>query len=223
MNEKQAQDIINNSIQAHWPSWEFKGQELAVWIKELRRFDFETSKQAINDLYLSWKSDRYPKIAHIMAKIKENVQRKHEKGRMIALFGIFRKDGRRRWFDFWGWDNTPREIIEEHANRVCKYANDVIEPGHYIHYYSTEEKEDLGYYGEEGCSILVRRRQARDKAFKDILEGPETKTRRWLIKHLEKTSLSEDEFYKRPFVVGERLRQQCEPESISDAIDDIPF
>ena len=40
------------------------------------------------------------------------------------------------------------------------------------------------YHAEREC-IASKRFQARDKAFADILNGPDTLTRRWLIGYLE--------------------------------------
>lgn len=218
MTDEQAHEIIDDTIQAHWPNWEFRGQELVIWLKELRKFDYETAKQAINDLYLSWTKERYPKIAHIMAQIRLTAKQKYGTGRMTALFGIFTKEGKRKWCDFWGMANWPEQEIKSFAERVQTYANDTMEPGHYIHYYNTDEKEDTGYYGEEGRSIPVRRRQAKERAFADILSGPDTKTRRWLERYLDAQAK------KQP--ITERDGKSDAPVRIGEVLDDdsdLPF
>uniref|UniRef100_A0A6M3JD49 Uncharacterized protein n=1 Tax=viral metagenome TaxID=1070528 RepID=A0A6M3JD49_9ZZZZ len=215
MTEEQANDVIENTIKAHWPNWDFRGQELKVWIDELRKFDFDTAKNAINELYKTWEKDRYPKMPHIMAAIRQYVAAKYKTGRQAALFGILTKDGRKRFFDWWGNADCPRQEIEDKAERVRQYCNDNIEPGHIVHFYNIDEKEDTGYYGEEGCSVYVRRQQAKEKAILDILNGPDTKTKRWLREFMnkrnKKTGIKSGKLFKEPITISSVIN------------DDIPF
>jgi len=186
MTDNEANDIILNAIQAHWPKWNFKGQELRVWIEELHKFDYETAKAAINELYRTWEKIYMPKMPHMLGAIRRQVvsRRDGEGKRTGPLFGIIRADGRPRWRKFSGDMNMPRQEIEVIAEKLCRHANQ-LEPDHYIEYYSTDEEPE-GYTGKEGCTVMERRAQARDKAFADILNGPDTKTRRWLVRYFER-------------------------------------
>ena len=215
MTDGQANDIIEDTMKAHWPNWEFKSQELKVWLEELRKFDFDTAKNAINELYKTWEKDRYPKMPHIMAAIRQYIAAQYKTGQPAALFGILTKDGRKRFFDTWGNADCPRQEIEAKAERVRQYCNDNIEPGHIVHFYSTDKREDTGYYGEEGCSVYVRRQQAKEKAIVDILNGPDTKIKRWLKEYMnkrnKKTGIKSGKLFEEPVTIG----------SVID--DDIPF
>ena len=185
MTEKEAQDIIESTLKSHWPNWEFKGQEFVVWVEELRKFDFETAKTSINELYKGWKGERYPKMAHIMAAIRDYARSRFRQGKVVKLYAIFCADGKLRWKPFWGNGQRPREEIEIRAGQKLARAND-IETGHFIQYYNVNDDVDTGYYGDPKLSIPERRAQARDKAFADILNGPDDKTRRWLVSYLER-------------------------------------
>lgn len=205
MTDNEIGQIIKDVIKAHWPNWEFPPEETRVWMKALYPYDFERAKEAINDLYMTWEKDRYPKPAHIINAISKKAQKK-KNVRTVPLFGIFRADHRRRWRDFCGDADTPRQEIEQIAEQICKRANE-IESGHYIMYYNTDGEEDTGYYGEPGCSIAVRRRQARDKAFRDILNGQDNKTRRWLVKYLNRDKTAQRETSGGPVHIGEALAE----------------
>ncbi len=182
MSDEQANKIINEVMKPHWPSWEFKGQELFVWIRELRKFDYETAKEAINDLYVNWESNRYPKMPHIMASIRGlSKTRKQANKRLVALFVITKQNGVQRWFPFVGDANTPREDVERRAEALRQEANRLYQDEqHIIHYLNTDEEgEDTGYYGPD----------ARDKAFNEILKGPDSKTKRWLQKYMSRSKV----------------------------------
>ena len=208
MNDNQANDIIENVMKAHWPNWVFKGQELFVWMKELRKFDYETAKEAINDLYIKWDSNRYPKMAHIMASIRGlcNARRQANK-RLVALFVITRQNGTPRWFPFTGDVNTPREEVEKQAEDLRQEANRLYQGSqHIVHYLNTDEEEDTGYYGPD----------ARDKAFADILNGPDSKTKRWLQVHLNRID-------KKRKAETPHIDRKKEPVTVGEVTDDIPF
>lgn len=141
MNDEQANDIIESVMKAHWPKWEFKGQELKVWLEELRKFDYETAKTAINELYKTWQSNRYPKMPFIMGNIRKLSIAKRPKKRLVALYTILRPDGVRLWSPFWGDANTPQQAIETDAEIKRGGANRIYGDGHIIRYHSTDELE----------------------------------------------------------------------------------
>jgi len=192
MNDLQAVELIEDVFRVHWPNWNFPLEEAAVWVKELRRYDYDRAKTAINTFYMAQTKQGKPPPASLKAALRNSIERKDQKeGELTGpLFGIKRADGRLRWHKFTGNLNMAQQDIEAMALKFCRYAN-LLETGHYIEYYSTDT-EDKGYYGEEGCTITQRCRQARDKAFADILNGPDTKIKRWLQRYLTKKYKAED-------------------------------
>lgn len=129
-------------MKAHWPKWEFRGQELRVWIEELRKFDYETAKTAINELYKVWESTRYPKMPIVMGNIRKLARAKRQAGkRIVPLYTITRQDGKRRWSPFFGDPNTPREVVERDAEIKRADANRMWPENHIIQYHSTDKKE----------------------------------------------------------------------------------
>lgn len=138
MSDDQAKKIIDEVLKAHWPNWNFSGEELVVWLRELRKFDFDSAREAINKLYISWEKERYPKMAHIMRAIRNHAGEKTNTGGQRKLFGIFRQDGRRRYCDFWGPAKTPVQEIEKRARFICERANEEHGQGHYYQVYSDD-------------------------------------------------------------------------------------
>ena len=205
MTEEQARDIIENTIKAHWQNWDFKGQELAVWVRELLKFDYDSAKQAINSLYLSWQKDRYPKIAHIMGAIRRSAKSRQTGGRQAALFGIFRQDGTRRSRDFWGSASTSKESVRQYAELLCEMINQIYDEKHFIQYYSTDEEPVEGYYGPD----------ARQRAIEEILARPDDdKTKIWLQKHLsekKKKSKPHQDKPKEPVRIGDVVEESNIP------------
>ena len=179
MNDNQANSIVEDVMKAHWPNWNFTGEELFVWMRDLRKYDYETAKEAINDLYDKWDSNRYPKKPHIMALIRGlSKARRQANKRLVSLFVILRQDGRPRWKPFTGDANTPREEVEKRAEQLRTEANRLCpDESHVIQYLSTDEVDERqGYFGPD----------ARDKAFADILNGPDSKTRRFIERYMSK-------------------------------------
>ena len=192
MTDAQAAELIENVFKAHWPKWEFNIIETQEWVKELRRYDYSLAKAAISKFYMAQTERGKPAPGALIAELRANAIARRDRGkdeRLGPLFGIYRADGRLRWSKFVGDLDMPRPEIEALALKFCRYANS-IEAGHYIEYCPTEEVE--GYSGEEGCTITQRRQQARDKAFVDILNGPDSKTKRWLTKYLNMKHEAED-------------------------------
>ena len=131
MNDEKANEIIG-VMKSHWPNWNFVGDELIVWLEELRKFDFEMARNAINQLYKSWTKERYPKMPQIMAAIRNFAKARREQNKRVApLYGIFRQDGRPRYTSFWGDPTLPKQEIERMALRDCQKTNDMWGPGHY--------------------------------------------------------------------------------------------
>jgi hypothetical protein len=144
VNDEQANDIIESVMKAHWPKWEFKGQELKVWLEELRKFEYEIAKYAINELYKVWQSNRYPKMPIVMGNIRKlAIAKSRAEKKLVRLFTITRQDGRPRWFPFTGYNNISQEEIEKRAEQLRAEANRLWpdEEEHIVCYHSLEAEE----------------------------------------------------------------------------------
>ena len=140
MTDAEAGNIIETVMKAHWPKWEFRGQELKVWIEELRKFDYETAKYAINELYKVWESTRYPKLPIIMGNIRKLSQAKQQsEKRTVPLYEILRQDGRRRGPPFVGDANASQHAIETDAEIKRDMVNRTYGDGHIIKYLDKEK------------------------------------------------------------------------------------
>ena len=206
MTDQQASELIETVFKAHWPNWEFSIVETQEWVKELRRYDYGLAKAAINNFYMAQTKQGKPAPGVLIAELKAKAIVRQDRGkdeRLGPLFGIYKADGNLRWRKYVGDLDMPRPEIEALALKFCRYANS-IEVGHYIEYCSTEEV--VGYSGEEGCTINQRRQQARDKAFVDILNGPDSKTKRWLTKYLNAKHKAEDEARGKTVKIGDVVK-----------------
>lgn len=193
MTDQQAAELIETVFKAHWPNWTFTIIETKEWVKTLTRFDFSKAKAAISEFYMAQTKQGKPAPGTLINALKAKAALKVESRdeRTGPLFGIRRADGTLRWRKFSGNLDMAQQEIEDMALKFTRYANR-FEPGHYYELYPTEP-ETGGYTGEPGGTFTQRRQQARDKAFTDILNGPDTRTRRWLQKYLTRKYKAEDE------------------------------
>lgn len=138
MTETEAKQIFDTVIRGHWENWPSGAEEVYVWVRALKPFDFNIARDAINDFYANWKSDRYPKMAGIVVGIRRYARTQHRHADTVKHYTIMRANGRRRWFPFWGRAGLPRQDIEEDAALKLEWANH-IEAGHYIQWPQREE------------------------------------------------------------------------------------
>lgn len=136
MTDLQAAELIEKYFKAHWPNWSFPNEETEVWIRKLRKYDFEKAKYAINKFYLAQTKQGKPPPGRLLAYLRQNALSKtdNKKTEIVKLFQICRPDGRRRWFPFSGPKGTPKSVVENHASRVLEDANRKSE-GHYIQWF----------------------------------------------------------------------------------------
>jgi len=204
MTDLQAAEIIETVIKSHWPNWTFTVIETREWVRTLAKFDFQKAKSAISEFYMAQTRQGKPAPgALIMALRAKAIVRgdQQQQERTGLLFGICRADGRLRWSKFSGsLDMAPQEV-EAMALKYTRYANQ-LEAGHYYELYP-QDNETEGYSGDPGGTITQRRQQARDKAFVDILNGDDTKTRRWLENYITKKHEAEDS--KDPVLAGDAI------------------
>ena len=70
MTDKEANEIIDETIKPLWPDWNISDAELLVWVRKIRKYDRVNAKAAIADYYAS-KDGGYkkPKLAGVLATI----------------------------------------------------------------------------------------------------------------------------------------------------------
>ena len=204
MTDDQSSEIIETVLKAHWPNWTFSIIETQQWVRTLTRYDFIRAKVAISEFYMSQTRQGKPAPGSLInaLKAKAAIHTDQPRGeRTGPLFGIRRADGRLRWSKFCGNLDMAQQEVEAMALKFTRYAN-LLEPNHYYELYS-REPEPEGYTGEDGCTVTQRRKQARDVAFMAILDGDDTKTRRWLERYLAKVHPTDKA--KGPVPVGDAI------------------
>jgi hypothetical protein len=204
MTELQASEIIETVLKAHWPNWTFNIVETQQWVRTLSRYDFIRAKAAISEFYMSQIKQGKPAPGSLINALKAKAAVHDDRPRderTGPLFGIVRDDGRLRWSKFCGNLDIAQQEVEAMALKFTRYAN-LLEPGHYYELYS-RDPEPEGYTGDNGCTVTQRRKQARDVAFMSILDGDDTKTRRWLERYLAKIHPTEKA--KGPVPVGDAI------------------
>jgi len=188
MTDLEAIQFIEDVLGGYWSEWQFTKFETAAWIERLRSFDSNHAKKAVKKFYFEQKTERKkPAAGRLIVALAEEalIEKKQSIAGAVQRFLIIRADGRRRWHAFTTSIDLPVEVVDRLAEKICNYAN-LMETGNYIQHLDGSSEELTGYSGDEDKTINERRAQARDKAFVDILGGPDNKTRAWLESYLLK-------------------------------------
>jgi len=135
MSDEDATRIIDQVLKAHWPNWNFNGEETLVWIRELRKYDYELAKIAINNFYLAQTKQGKPAPAHLLAALnrtaRKQQKRESEINEPVLLFEIiseYRTRGQRFFC------NPPKPAdpeIEAYSER-CRQAFNAMYGGNHI-------------------------------------------------------------------------------------------
>ena len=130
MTDEQAYEIIEKVFKAHWPNWRFEEEETLVWIKTLRRFDFNKAKAAINNLYMSWEKQGKPPAAKIKNALRSTVESKQSNGPII-LYEIIRK-GKKHGMRFCANSIPPIDELEREAGEKLERCNQLYNREHIL-------------------------------------------------------------------------------------------
>ncbi|MFX0194594.1 MAG: hypothetical protein ACFFCW_00605 [Candidatus Hodarchaeota archaeon] len=134
MTDEDATIIIEQVLKAHWPNWIFNHEEIVVWVKELRKYDYNLAKTAVNNFYMQQIKQGKPAPAHLRMALRKNARAQKEKqnNEPILLFEII-KEGRERGQRFFCNQPKPAEQeIENYSERVRKLFNAMYRGNHYV-------------------------------------------------------------------------------------------
>lgn len=186
MTEIETQEIID-ILKIYYPGWEADVKELSGWAKRLLSFDFKKAKFALENYYFE-DTKRYqrPSAGKIMAILKEKALIKRERNEETVMTNFYiecieapernpRLIGAKKGVFAANTKNQsdPDYMLKASETMRRHYEQDY--GGKWI-VVQHEQEEDSGLVGA----------QARDKAFADILNGPDDKTKQWLTGFLEK-------------------------------------
>lgn len=219
MDRIQTINFIENELKGLWPQWEPTEAETRVWFGLLARYDSDIARTAAQQ-YFSDEGGNYkrPKPKGIIEKAR-NILQTRNVGQSFTkepvLTTVFvecleppeknpRLKGKRKAV------YAETDALQRDKDYVLACAENVRKQfekrcgGKWITV-QTKPLEDSELFGE----------QARQKAFRDILNGPDTKKKKWLQKYLHKD--------KKP--MPERHKKKEEKPVLIGAVieDEIPF
>ena len=134
MTESEAMEFIEKILKSHWPNWTFSGEETLVWIRELRKYNYNLAKVAVNNFYMSQTKQGKPAPAHLLMALTKNarVQQQKQSNEPVLLFEII-KEGRKRGQRF--FQNLPKpsnQEIEACSERGRMAFNALYGGNHYV-------------------------------------------------------------------------------------------
>jgi hypothetical protein len=180
MTELQAQNFIQATLQGLWPDWEPTDAQYGLWSRKLKRYDYNKAKEAVNEWFceqtINYKRPPINKILKWVGTKRAHQAINTEDYELITLYELF--DPNSDWrISFAGKKGQSHQSLEESAAREVKRCESLYKRKLVIRQLWNLKKSES----------KLRGNQARDKAFADILNGPDTRTRRWLEKYLSKT------------------------------------
>jgi len=206
--------FMDDELKGLWPDWKPTEAETRVWFGVLEKYDYEVARNAAQKYFLDTGGNfRRPKPGGFIAKASVISQGKtgkknesdvpqtnvfiscieapeHHPNMTDHKIPVFPEDLSRI--------GDP-DYVRSCAHGLAEKFRQLYE-GHWIVVVGKTENHDSG----------LRGKAARDKAFRDILDGPCTKTRLWLQKYLKRVKTAQIE--------------TCGPVHISEAIaETIPF
>ncbi len=190
MNETEAQKFIGDVLKGFFPAWETTNAEYKVWVRKLIAFDYNKAERALGD----WLSEelfhgKAPKLGKVLKalfsrdagiviekKLQPDIKATHYIECIEAPERNPKLIGRKRkvYAAELSRQGDPDYMLRIAEGMRGKYQD--LYGGTWIIVQVEPEEPDSGLRGP----------QARDKAFADILNGPDNRTRRWLERYLKK-------------------------------------
>ena len=124
MTAQEAEDIVD-IMQRHWPNWLFDGEELRCWLHQLRQYDYQRARAAINNLYMSREKPGKPPAGLVVRVLKATRTKSKKDNEPRLLYEVI-KHGRVMGQRFYG---TPGQLANtggleaESENRRQEFDN----------------------------------------------------------------------------------------------------
>jgi len=180
--------FIEKELEGLWPDWQPTEAETRVWLNTLERFDYNTARTAIQQYFSDTGGNyRRPKPSGFITKasvISQGKSVSKEKPELpqthvfISCIEPPENNPNRTDHKIPVYPDDLKRIDDEDYVRNCAHGMaerfKQLYGGHWI-VIVEPRKEPSGLIGEE----------AREKAFNDILNGPDTKTKLWLKQYLD--------------------------------------
>ena len=209
MQKAEKVKFLEDVLMQLWPAWEPTEAETRVWFGCLERYDYDTARTAAEQ-YFSDAGGNYrrPKPWGLINKAHLIIQKRGGGAKTAEL---------PQTKVYISCIEPPEHNPNRTDHKVPVYPEDLsrIDDPDYVrdcaHGMAEQFKQ---FYGGHWIVIVeqkkpdsgLRGREASDKAFRDILDGPDTKTKRWLQKYLNRKKTTQKETSE-PVHISEALAE----------------
>lgn len=188
MTKLEAESFVESILKGFYPRWNPKDEEFRGWVSRLVYYEYDSAKRAVDMFFFDCQTRTIePPAGKIMRAISRSARiivrefptvmtsieieciEAPERNPNLegAKRGVFAEDTQKQ--------NDPDYVLG--CAELMKIKYEELYGGKWIIVHKPEPEPDSG----------LRGKQAFDKAAADILNGPDSKTRRWLEKHLQNT------------------------------------
>ena len=187
MTRLEAQGFIEKILKGLWADWQPTDIQLSNWIQKLQTCDYQRAKFSVENVWRTEKiQHRRPPQGRVFEALSQCVEKKAVESKDVPDTTVFIQ-----------CVQPPPENPNRTDHKIRVYPADLSrmdEPdymqdcGHYM------AKRFNELYGGTWIVVIdepapdsgLRGVQARDTGFADILDGPDTKTKRWLQMYLDR-------------------------------------
>ena len=189
MTKLEAQNFIEKILKGLWADWQPTDIQLSNWTQKLQTCDYQRAKFSVENVWRTEKiQHRRPPQGRVFEALSQCVEKKAVESKDVPDTTVFIQ-----------CVQSPPENPNRTDHKIRVYPDDLSrmdEPdymrdcGHYM----AERFEQL--YGGKWIVVIkpqetmpdsgLRDREARDKAFADILDEADTKRKHWLQRYLDR-------------------------------------
>ena len=173
MTDLQAAEIIEQVFKAHWPNWIFSIEETKVWVRQLRHYDYNLAKTAINNFYMAQTRQGKPAPGALIAALRNKARAQDQKTKNndpVLICEILR-EGKPKGQRFYGKHLPPNEVCEKTADKLRENFDNLYGGNHIVirHWASPAEKTVDGpvLKGEARMQAIARCKKALGTGFVD--------------------------------------------------------
>lgn len=187
MTHVEAQNFIEKVLRGLWPEWTPKDIQLSIWIEKLQNCDYQRAKVAVEN---AWRGEtiqhKRPPQGRIFEALSQCVDSQETEKAELPQARIYIRC-------ILPPAHNPNRSTE---HKIPVYPDDLskIDDPDYVRNCAHGLAQRFGELyggawavvvgGQDEPSGLVGEK-ARDKAFQDVLDGPNTRTKAWLQRYLD--------------------------------------